>query len=169
MTVGIGFFSFSMFVLFQVVVFGQVTPDRLLKALKDILLLTMGLPLFTTGILCMFKILDVPWQLGVSMALMALLIHGLLCFVYLICIFGSYESSVRMRLVRELAHAKPEGMRLDEILQQYNPKIIAASRLRRLVGSGDVVEREGFYTAASAINFFSVFNIISGKLKQWLG
>ncbi len=168
LTIVTGFASFGIFLLVHVITFRWISPEGVLKSLMTMFIAFMGLPLMMTGMLFALKLLSVSWQTGACMAVLAGVIHGLLCFVYVICVFGFYEASVRMRLVREIVQAKPGGILMEEILQHYNPDEIVRLRLRRLMGSGDIIERQGFYRVAGHRNFFFLFDMISGILKKWI-
>jgi len=167
LTAGVGFFSFGFFLLIHLITFRWVRPERLLRSLLVCVLAVMGFPVLLMGILYIFKAADASFQAWVCAALLALAIQGLLSFVYILCIFGPYETSVRMRLVREIS-ASSTGLSKGELLQKYNAEKIVDMRLRRLVGSGDIVEKDGLYRVISRKNFFFIFDAIAGILKKWI-
>ncbi len=169
LTLGTGVFSFACFLLIHLIFFRWLAPERLLRSLLFIVVSIMGLPILLMGTMSFFKITDVPWQVLVGGALLAMLIDGLLCFVYVLCIFGPYETSVRMRLVREIAREPHRGIPLQELLSRYNVETIVKVRLRRLVGSGDIIEKDGLYRCGRTGNFFFIFDSIAGVIKKWIG
>ncbi len=168
LTIGVGAFSFGVFLLVQVVVFRRVPQEALIKSLMRAIVCFIGLPVALTGPLFFFKVLEGSWQAWACVAVLALGIHALLCFVYGLCVFGFYEASVRLRLLHEIARAGAGGLSLEQILQRYDPEAIARLRLRRLVGAGYVVEQEGLYKITSANNVFFILDIIAGMLKRGL-
>ena len=95
-------------------------------------------------------------------------VNGLLCFVYVLCVFGPYETSVRMRLVREIARAASGGISRQELLKRYSAQTIVDLRLRRLMGSGDIVEKDGLYHSRGQRNFFFIFDSIARIIKKWI-
>ena len=129
----------------------------------------MVLPALLMGALFMLKAADLPWPAWSCAAVLASLLHGLLCFVYVLCVFGPYETSVRMRLVREIFKAGPGGITAEELLRRYNNEIIVEIRLRRLIGSKYIIHKDGFYRAGSGTNVFFLFDIITGVLTKMIG
>lgn len=167
LTVAVGFLSFGIFLLIHLIIFRWVRPERLLKTLLVCVIAVLGLPVLLMGIFYFFKLMDVTLQAWVCAVALAMVVQGLLCFVYVLCVFGPYETSVRMRLVREMA-ASPDGISMAELLRRYNTQTIVALRLRRLMGSGDIVEKDGFYRVAGNKNIFFIFNAIACLLKKWI-
>jgi hypothetical protein len=121
------------------------------------------------GVFLMFNMVPLSFWSWACAAAMATFLHGLLCFVYVLCVFGPYETSVRMRLVREIFNAPPGGMPDKELFQRYNNKNIVQIRLMRLIGSKDIIEKDGFYQAGSKTNAFFLFDIIAAGLVKMIG
>lgn len=169
LTVGVAIFSFVIFLLADFITFRRVRPERLLRSLLACIIAIMGLPALLMVIFFIFKMADEPLQAWVCAAVMASAIQGLLCFVYVLCIFGPYETSVRMRLVREIARGGGNGISPQELLGRYNPEIMVNLRLQRLIGSGDIVEKGGRYRVIKRGNLFFIFDAIAGVLKRWIG
>jgi len=169
LTLGVGIFSFLVFFLVHGITFRWVRPEQLLKSLLGCVMAMMGLPLVLMAVLYVLKAADAGWQEWVWAGILALLIEGLLCLVYVLCVFGPYETSMRMRLVREIARGGQKGISLDELLGSYNDETIVNLRLQRLIGSGDIIEKDGRYRAGHKQNFFFIFDAIAGVLKKWIG
>lgn len=55
------------------------------------------------------------------------------------------ETARRIRIMRELAEAGPEGLSKEELLARYNARAMAEVRLARLLNNMQVIEREGRY------------------------
>lgn len=169
LTVGAAIFSFVIFLLVHFITFRWVRPERLLRSLQLCVVAVMALPVLLIALFFIFRAVDEPPQAWVCAAVFAVAIQGLMSFMYVLCIFGPYETSVRMRLVREIAGGGPNGISLKELLGRYNDQIIVDVRLQRLIGSGDVIEKDGRYRIASSRNIFFIFDAISGILKKWIG
>jgi hypothetical protein len=169
LTVGSGVFSFVIFLLIHVITFRRVRPEHLLRSLLACVMGIMGLPVVLMGIFYICKLMNAPLEDWVCAAILASLIEGLLCFFYILCVFGPYETSVRMRLVREIAAAPPEGISMKELLQRYNHESIVNLRLKRLIGSGDIIEKDGRYRVGNRQNFFFIFDLIARVIKKWIG
>jgi len=160
-----GFSSFAVFFLAQAIFARRQGPERVFSCLKILGISFVWLPIPLMAGLCALKVVNVSWPVGVSMAFLSFLINGLLCFFYVLSIFGAYETSVRMRLLREIAMAGPKGLSESEILQRYNPEIIARLRLGRLAGAGYLIERGGAYSIVASRRLSFLFDLlaIAGK------
>jgi hypothetical protein len=98
---------------------------------------------------------------------LALVIYVLAAFVYVLCFFGPYETSIRMRLVRELS-ANPSGVAVQDLLGSYNESVILDIRLKRLLGSRDVVCEGEIFKIAKKGNAFYMIDAISRKLHAFI-
>lgn len=169
LTLGVGLLSFVIFLLVHVITFRWLRPEELLRSLLVCVSAVAVLPLVLMCVLFVIKAADASPEAWIIAALSALLLTGLSCFVYVICVFGPYETSIRMRLVREIAKGGSKGISHQELLGNYNDKAIVNIRLRRLAGSGDIIEEKGLYRQGSTRNIFFLFDTISGMIKEWIG
>jgi hypothetical protein len=169
LTTGVAVFSFGSFLLVHMITFRRVRPEHLLRSLLVCVIAIMGLPAVLMGMFYILKVLVMPYEAWASAVLLAMLLQGLLCFVYVLCIFGPYETSVRMRLVREIAKGGSTGITLKELSVQYNAGTIVDIRLQRLIGSGDIIEENGRYRIGRSGNFFFIFDAIAAVIKRWIG
>lgn len=85
---------------------------------------------------------------------MSSLLFLLLSCCYFMGIFGIMATSVRMRILTEIARGRPLTYRA--LLLRYNREVIVRSRLARLVASGDIAFASGKYRAGGRITFFMV-------------
>lgn len=168
LTVVTAIFSFGIFLLVHAVTFRWVRPEHLLRSLFFAVLVILALPIVEIGIFYHLRIFPAPLMAWVCAAILASLLEGLMCFFYVLCIFGPYETSVRMRLVREIARARDQGISREELLRRYNTAIILDIRLKRLIGSGDIIERNGRYRIGNSKNFFFIFDAIASVIKKWV-
>jgi len=168
-TVGAGVISFGIFLLIHMITIRWVRPEHLLRSLLSCVIAALACPVVIMYILFAFKMTDAPVYAWVCAGLLSSLVQGLLCFVYVLCIFGPYETSIRMRLVREIKAGGPTGISLQELLSKYNPQTIVQVRLKRLLGSGDIVEKDGRYQIGHSRNFFFIFDAIAGGIKKCIG
>lgn len=81
-------------------------------------------------------------------------IYTLVIFIYILGVFGIMESSIRIRLLTEIAKKKTEGIGSAELLKLYNTDMILKKRLDRFVGSGDISYDHGFYRAKTKYSPF---------------
>ena len=89
-------------------------------------------------------------------------IYAMASFFYVLCIFGPYATSIRLRLIRELD--TPQGRTLAEINSAYNDRTILDLRLKRLLASGDVYLEGGTYKIGRANNAFFAIDGVARKL-----
>jgi len=82
--------------------------------------------------------------------------YGLASFVYVLCIFGPYATSIRLRLISELD--APQGKTMAEISRTYDSKAILDLRLKRLLASGDIRFDGDRYHIAKAHNAFFIID-----------
>ena len=136
-TIAAGFVGFGIFQAVYLMTCRHVPPEGLLKSLTTILLATMWMPVVFIGGLVKYRIIDASWLIAGLMSALALCIYGLLCFIFIIVVVGSFKTSIRIRLLREVAQGKSQGQSMEEILECYNSQRITQLRLQRLTGSGD--------------------------------
>ena len=169
LTVAVVFLSFALFLLLHMLDCRRMNEEDLLKSLWRMCVVTMVFPGLLAWFFFILKAADMVWMAWVCVAAVASFLHGLLCFVYVLCVFGPYETSVRMRLVREIFKGQREGITAEQLSCRYNNEIITAIRLRRLTGSKYIIEKDGTYKAGSATNVFFIFDIFVKVLLKAIG
>lgn len=118
-------------------------------------------------VLAWFVVRDIPGTGdGVLAALLAYLIFGMMAFFYILCIFGPYESSIRIRIIRELRRVHPKGLSWEELLRIYNGEVLLKNRLKRLLGNHDVLCTDGRYTLNKTHNMFFFLDGIAGLIRR---
>lgn len=98
---------------------------------------------------------------------LSLFIYTMASFVYILCFFGPYETSIRMRLVREL-FAAPQGMSLPQLLGRYNAAVILDTRLKRLLGAGDLLRRNQGFCVCPKFNAFFAIDAVARKMHAFI-
>lgn len=90
---------------------------------------------------------------GISMfSWMSGILFLLLSCCYFMGIFGLMATSVRIRIMSEIARTR--GVTYQALLLRYNRSTIVRSRLARLVASGDIVLKRGKYRSGGKLTFF---------------
>jgi hypothetical protein len=106
----------------------------------------------TTGILVggialmAFDLLSLRFQTGES-AVTSLLINIPTYLALSYCFFNFVnlgQTSIRIRIYAEIA-ARPGGMPAEEVAREYQDEALMQVRLRRLIESGDIVEKGNRY------------------------
>jgi len=54
------------------------------------------------------------------------------------------QTSIRIRMYAEIA-SQPSGVSVEEMKREYNDQAMMQARLRRLIESGDIIEKDGRY------------------------
>jgi len=101
--------------------------------------------------------------------LVSFVVYSLMCYFYVLYIFGIYESSIRIRIMREFYKALPKGLTLSELLACYNADFILRTRLERLVGSGEVTFDGVKYRIGKCPFIFLMLDYMACAIKKIMG
>jgi hypothetical protein len=159
--VAAGLGSALFFFVVHVLTFRSVRAEHIFKAIIS----TFGLGLVFNLVFGWTVFKTMPQ--GPVFMLLSAVIYSLTAFVYVLCIFGPYETSIRMRLLRELSVSK-DGMTLAELLSRYNTAAILDKRLQRLLGAGDIARKEEGYILAKQCNAFFAIDAVAQKLHAFI-
>jgi hypothetical protein len=159
--------SFLAFFLLQVIVFRIVHPEAVLRWIMNIFMIVSVLHLFTMAIAYNYLQLDYPGGV-LLMAAVSYFIFGLIAFVYILCVFGPSETSIRIRLVRELREIKGGRLTHDELLKKYNGRLILERRIQRLLYAGEIIEQNGKYVLLNKANAFFMIDAVAGLIQKIL-
>lgn len=105
--------------------------------------------------------------LRVGIFLWVFVLFGILSFSYVICCVGPYETSVRLRIVREIPEG--EGLTLTQLRARYDNSHILDIRLQRLLASKDIIDRDGFFLDNRGNSIFTGITRFSNFLRQCYG
>lgn len=103
---------------------------------------------------------DAGFWVTVFCVVISSMIYTFICFFYVLYVFGIYESSIRIRLLREL-DACPQGMTLPELLKRYNARLILETRLKRFVGAGELIIDGERYRMGKPSRIFYMLDALS--------
>lgn len=103
------------------------------------------------------------WLMGTGVSF---LLYGLMSFLYVLCIFGPFESSVRLRLVHELYSFPEKRASLAQILERYNAGQIIQRRLARLVCNRDVIFDGTHYRPGKRSGYFLLMDRVLKILEK---
>ena len=105
---------------------------------------------------------------GVLGTCVSFALYGVLCFSYVICCVGPYETSVRIRIIREMYEANKE-MTIEQLRARYDNKDIFGLRLSRLLVSKDLVFDGNVYRNNRENSVFGGITAFSEFLKRCYG
>ena len=98
--------------------------------------------------------------------LVSLVLYGLMSFLFIVCVFGPFETSVRLRILRELS-AAPQGLSEEQLFFKYNNRIIIQRRLDKLLCSKKVSFDGRVYRLKKKMVFFVLTEIWTSQMKRW--
>ncbi len=166
------FFCFGMYLLGHMTIFRFISVVHVIEGLINFFLGAAVLNCVVSGIFFR-SFLSSPslYSAGdvVLACIVSLISLGMMCFLYVIGIFGPYETSVRIRLIRELQKRGSKGVTLEEILKDYSDSLMVKERLKRLTGSGELIYQDDYYRIGTTLNIFSVIDLVIGLLRKAYG
>jgi hypothetical protein len=92
----------------------------------------------------------------------------LMVYLYSLYIFGVYESSIRIRLIREIDNYRLSGVLFVDLLEHYNDEEIIRKRIARLISSGEIKSINDKYIINNKCGIFSIQVIVINYLKKLL-
>lgn len=168
MTIGSAVVSFAVFFFLQVVVFRIVHPDAVLKWI-------MNLFAAATVIHCLSLIGWSHWLVQpfhgslLLLAAASYTLFGLMAFVYILCVFGPSETSIRIRLLRELSENESRRLSHEALLTRYNGRMILERRIQRLILAGEIREENGRFVLQNKSNAFFMIDAVAALLQKFTG
>ena len=159
--------SFVLFLLLHVIIFRFISSSEVLGWIVNV---------FAAGAIYNFVAIVVLGLLKMNLAMaqmivvfiLSFLIYGLLSFLYMAYIFGTSESSIRLRLIHEISKTQKAGISLDEILKRYNTGILLKRRLDRLVYAKNLVYDGKLFHIGKRHNFFLLMVDVGSRLRKIL-
>lgn len=157
--------SFVVFFILKAIVFRLVDPDAVLKWIMNVFAVTSVLHM--AGIVFWNHLSSEQFAGSfLLMAAVSYVLFGLAAFVYILCVFGPSETSIRIRLLRELHEQKPGRLTHEALLEKYNGRIILKRRLQRLLLSGAIVEHNGRYEIKNKSNAFFFIDAVAAFIQK---
>ena len=98
----------------------------------------------------------------------AFILYALVSCEYFMGIFGLMATSVRIRLLTEIARSGGRGLTMPKLLKRYNREMIVRGRLARFMASGDIMKSGSCYRARGGVTFFTLPALILTTLKRFL-
>ncbi len=150
--------AFLVFVACQILVFRRI--DHRMAVVWFIrILASVGILLFTANAL----------YGSLFAGFFAFILYMVASCAYFMGVFGLLATSVRIRLLCEVAAAGEQGVTWDQLLRKYNKRMIIKKRLERFVASGEVVLRDRKYYIKEGLTFFRLPTILLSLMKTICG
>jgi hypothetical protein len=94
------------------------------------------------------------------------LLYSMLAIIYILGFFGLLESSLRIRILEEIARRGDRGMKREELFRIYNRNVIITKRLERFIETKDIDYRNGFYIMRPRFSYFNIHSYIFESIKH---
>lgn len=159
--------SFIVFILLKIIVLRILHPEAVLKGIVHVFIAASLI--HCIGLALAFSFLE--WEYPGGLLFMAAVSYGcfgLMAFVYIVCVFGPSETSIRIRLVRELSDSRGGRLTHEELFRKYNGRMILERRLQRLVLAGEIAEQQGKYVLLGKANAFFLIDAVAGWIQKTL-
>lgn len=150
------FVCFTLFVMAQIIIFRKIEQARVVVWLKYIIVLS------NIGFTLLF-VLIIPYilpRLRIISYLISLMTFNLFVVAYILGVFGMVVSSLRIRILSEIAHRGERGLSIDNLLRHYNKEAIIKERVRRLIQTGDIFCEKGTYRLNNRFSLFLFHKIV---------
>lgn len=162
--------SCACFFLLQIVIFRRVHPEDVFNAIMTIFyaasVVHIGVAFFIFGMINpQYDAHD--HSSVIFTGAVSYFVFALAAFVYILCAFGPSETSIRIRVVRELAASRGR-LTHDQLLKQYNGRMILERRLQRFSKSGEIRSQQGKYILCKNTNAFFMIDIVAQLIRKIL-
>ncbi len=159
------FISFTVFLVIQFVWFRFISEGGVLKWIMALFILGSFV---NAGLFVVFSgnMFFQTWAYHALLLLLSWGIYALLSFLYVLCVFGPYESSIRLRLIRELYRRYPQGLTLGELYERYNNRVILNRRIARLLAARSITVCGGKYRVTNRPSFFMVADALARVISR---
>ena len=161
-----------LFIGFHLATYRLISAGNVLKWLKQIFVPGALLNLVLSGIFFFRDSASVGGPDRSAMVLCTLLslaVYAMVTFLYVLCLFGPHESSIRIRIIRELDKFYPNACPENVLRGAYNAQIILQRRLDRLMSAGDITFDGKRYRLQKKCNFFMLSDRIAKVLYRLMG
>lgn len=160
--------SFFLFLILHIIIFSKIDQSNVLVWIVKLCLFGAIFPLlFALFFSIVFPIGQYP-QIAHFLIVFSssFLLYSLLAIGYILGMFGLLESSLRIKILQEIATAGKRGIQKKEIHRVYNRDVIIVKRLKRFIRSGDISYRNGLYTMRKRFTYFVVHAFIFESMKK---
>lgn len=157
--------SFFFFLILFILKTRRLADQAIINMIKEVFYISSGL--------CLGLCVYLPKTLTslseyIIVGICAQLLFGLAAVIFVLCIFGPNETSIRMRLISVLGKF-PQGLTRETMHQYYNNQIMLRVRLKRLMGAGDITLNGNKYELKHQHNAFFIIDQCARALKYLYG
>jgi hypothetical protein len=160
--------SYAIFLFLQTIIFRSIDRNNILAWIVRICAIGSISPLIFsalfTGVYPLPGYTILPQFL--VLFVISFVLYGLLALTYILGPFGLIESSLRLKLLDEIAKAGVTGVDRHTLVKIYNVHDIIRKRLDRFLTSKDFVYRNGNYIINNRFSFFIFHTFVFENIKK---
>jgi|WetSurMetagenome_2_1015567.scaffolds.fasta_scaffold408550_2 hypothetical protein len=160
--------SFIFFLLIQTLIFHKIDKKEILVWIVKTCLIGGAFPLvFSIIFAFLFPINDYSFISQLLIVFFAsFVLYSFLAVLYILGPFGLIESSLRLKLLSEIANAEEIGLKKQDLYKAYNINAIIQKRLERFVVSKDFIFQNGNYIIKNRFSYFLVHTFLFENMKK---
>jgi hypothetical protein len=160
--------SFFLFLVMHTVVFRNVDKKKVLVWITNTCLIGSIFPFIFSVIFALFHP-SANYAFGFHFFIVfifSFIFYGFLAVIYILGPFGLIESSIRFRLLEEIAKRGKDGIDKNKLYKAYNKHVIIQKRLDRFVLSKDIVYRDKCYIFQNRFSYFIIQTFLFENMKK---
>ncbi len=104
---------------------------------------------------------------NLQISFFSFIVFSLFVYIYIIGIWGVFESSIRLQLIRELAGFNQNQSPYVTLLEKFNDQQLIKKRIQRLVDSSEIVKSRQKYKLGKSLSYFLIHAKIQQLLMNW--
>lgn len=163
--VNIFLIDFCLFIIFHFIVFRFFSESKVFKGLVLTFILAA-----ITGFLISLMLNNQWYHLAITAftfsLIVAFIVYLNFAFFYTLAFFGIAVTSLRVQLLSLIGKTGSEGITSFQLTRKYNINNIIKVRLDRLVDSGVLSYKNGYYKLDNKFSYFLVHQYIIALLKR---
>lgn len=136
--------SITAYFILHIIILRKIKQNDIFKWLVYIYLLAGVIPLLA------------GCKVSIFGSIVSLMFYTLLVLAYVMAILGVVESSIRIRLLKEIYDAGEKGIKLEQLLKKYNKDVILHKRLQRFLSAGEISFSKGKYQPEKKFTAYSL-------------
>jgi hypothetical protein len=160
--------SFIFFLFLHVLIFRRINQKEVLIWIVKTCLIGSIFPVFFSLIVTYLDPINgysIPLQFAVIFFI-SFILYSLLAILYILGPFGIIESSLRIRLLEEIAGFGEKGVSKQNLFKVYNKNVIIQKRLNRFLMTKDFTYRNGYYLIKNRFSYFIVQEFLFENMKR---
>ncbi len=151
--------GFITYMVVQVIVFRKIKQTEVLRGLFSVYIISALTLVIVSLSSYFFSIVQESFAIIFLGLIISFFLYTILILGYIMVIFGITESSVRIRLLREIS-IFGNGIKVAQILKIYNKDVILEKRLKRFLAAGAISLRNGYYQRERGFSAYTLPDLV---------